>query len=84
MNERIRELAEQAGMTDDKFGMYFAKDKHNEDGVDLEKFAELIIRECAKVIINGGYWSGGPVGPKRQCTPPEIAEMVKDVFGVKE
>ena len=84
MNERIKELAEQAGMTDDKFGMYFAKDKHNEDGVDLEKFAELIIRECAKVIINGGYWSGGPVGPKRQCTPPEIAEMVKDVFGVKE
>ena len=38
MKERIRELAEQAGMTDDKFGMYFAKDKHNEDGVDLEKF----------------------------------------------
>ena len=43
---RIRELAEQAGMTDDKFGMYFAKDKHDEDGVDLEKFAELIVREC--------------------------------------
>ena len=46
MNERIRLLAEQAGMTDDKFGMYFAKDKHREDGVDLEKFAELIVREC--------------------------------------
>jgi hypothetical protein len=49
MKERIRELAEQAGMTDDKFGMYFAKDKHNEDGVDLEKFAELIVRECAGI-----------------------------------
>ena len=46
---RIRELAEQAGMTDNKFGMYFAKDKHDEDGVDLEKFAELIVRECMKV-----------------------------------
>jgi hypothetical protein len=50
MNERIKELAEQAGMTDDKFGMFFAKDKHNEDGVDLEKFAELIIQECCLVI----------------------------------
>ena len=51
MNERIKELAEQAGMTDDKFGMYFAKDfdSHCADGVDLEKFAELIVRECAKV-----------------------------------
>ncbi len=48
MNERIRELAEQAGMTDDKFGMFFAKDfdSHCADGVDLEKFAELIVREC--------------------------------------
>ena len=46
MNERIRELAKQAGMTDDKFGMFFANDKHNEDGVDLQKFAELIVREC--------------------------------------
>jgi hypothetical protein len=50
MNERIKELAEQAGMTDDKFGMYFAKDKHREDGVDLEKFAELIVQECMAQI----------------------------------
>jgi hypothetical protein len=47
---RIRELAEQAGMTDDKFGMYFAKDKHDEDGVDLEKFAELIVKECVGIV----------------------------------
>jgi len=50
MNERIRGLAEQAGMTDDKFGMFFAKDKHDEDGVDLEKFAELIIQECTNIV----------------------------------
>jgi hypothetical protein len=47
MNERIKELAEQAGMTNDKFGMFFAKDKHDEDGVDLEKFAELLLKDCA-------------------------------------
>ena len=50
MNERIKQLAEQAGMTDDKFGMFFAKDKHNEDGVDLEKFAELILTEVISTI----------------------------------
>jgi hypothetical protein len=49
MKKRIRELAEQAGMTVDKYGMYFAKDKHEEDGVDLEEFAELIVRECAGI-----------------------------------
>jgi hypothetical protein len=49
MNERIKKLAEQAGMSDDKYGMFFAKDKHDEDGVDLEKFAELIVQECMTV-----------------------------------
>ena len=40
MNERIRELAEQAGMNivDDKFSTY---------GKFAEKFAELIVKECA-------------------------------------
>jgi hypothetical protein len=49
MNERIKELALQAGMTDDKYGMFFAKDfdSHCADGVDLEKFAELIVKACA-------------------------------------
>ena len=79
MNKRIKQLAEQC-----QIETYGVNGELLEIGFDAEKFAELIIRECAKVIINGGYWSGGPVGPKRQCTPPEIAEMVKDVFGVKE
>ena len=43
MNERIRQLAEQAGMNivDDKFSTY---------GRFAEKFAELIVRECANYI----------------------------------
>ena len=49
-----------------------------------EKFAELIIQECCMVIVNAGYWSGGPLGPKRQCTPPEIAQMIEEYFGVEE
>ena len=43
MNERIKELAEQAGMNivDDKFSTY---------GRFAEKFAELIIRECIERV----------------------------------
>ena len=75
MNKRIKLLAEQAGFIPD-----------NAPGMNpvLEKFAQLIVAECARVIVNGGYWSGGPLGPKRQCTPPEIAQMIKEHFGVEE
>jgi hypothetical protein len=52
--------------------------------IGLEKFAELIVAECSRVIVKGGYWSGGPLGPKRQCTPPEIAQMIRQHFGVEE
>jgi hypothetical protein len=42
MNERIKELAEQAGMNivNDQFSTY---------GKFAEKFAELIVRECAGI-----------------------------------
>ena len=42
MNERIKELAEQAGMiiVDDKFSTY---------GKFAEKFAELIVGECVSI-----------------------------------
>ena len=41
MNERIRELAKEAGLL-----------AHNPEGVPtkLEKFAELIVLECARVV----------------------------------
>ena len=45
MNERIRELAEQANLEIDP-----AHPDHNQKV--LEKFAELIIRECAKLCID--------------------------------
>ena len=49
MNKRMRELAEQAGMLRDKFGLYQdARDP--DDGVDLEKFAELIVQEAIAVV----------------------------------
>ncbi len=41
MNERIRELANESGLL-----------VHNPNGVPtkLEKFAELIVKECARVV----------------------------------
>ena len=48
MNERIKELAEQAGSTHKQsLGVYqFYSD-------ELEKFAELIVRECMKAADEG-------------------------------
>ena len=45
MNERIRELAEQAGFTANDEQKVFLKVYEQE----LEKFAELIVKECANV-----------------------------------
>ena len=74
MNERIKELAEQAGMSDDKFGMFFAKDKHDEDGVDLEKFAELIVQECL-MKANGAKIRGESIDT--------LIRNITEDFGVK-
>jgi hypothetical protein len=44
MNERIKELAEQAGIfKPEQFRQHI-------DALQLEKFAELIVRECARVV----------------------------------
>ena len=48
-----------------------------------EKFAELIVRECGKVIVNGGYRNPA-LGEKHPLTPPEIAKMIEEHFGVDE
>ena len=43
MNERIRQLAEQAGYTKDMFGI------GHWDMPECQKFAELIVRECISI-----------------------------------
>ena len=49
MNEKIRELAEQAGFIDrgTNHTAYM--------NFDHEKFAELIVRECAELSVNSQY-----------------------------
>ena len=78
MNERIRELAEQAGLEfDDDLvlepeAIYYTTQK------DLEKFAELIIEECVEICLvhrvrNNDYNEG-----RTQC-----ASDIKEHFGVE-
>jgi hypothetical protein len=58
MNERIKLLAEQAGL---KYHNWITNESNVKDGdfkyprlEDYEKFAELIVKECAKQVDN--YW----------------------------
>jgi len=46
MNDRIRELAEQAGITTNIDTDYFQRDMNNWVDYFSEKFAELIVQEC--------------------------------------
>ena len=82
MNERIQQLAEQAGMTDDKFGMFFAKDNHNEDGVDLEKFTQLLVEEFEKVAKNPQWYSESASNGWRNPIR-HVCNAMKQHFGVE-
>ena len=48
MNERIRELAEQAGWDN----------HHSKFDTRIEKFAELIVRECTKILADNNEFRG--------------------------
>ena len=56
MNERIRELAEQARVQDRGYFIYQYDDHQSvEKAIDLEKFAELIVNECMNVLDPGEH-----------------------------
>ena len=52
MNERIKELAEQAGITTNLDTDYFEKDINKWVDYYSEKFAELIVQECVSIVEN--------------------------------
>ncbi len=55
MNERIRELAEQAGLRFTQLMSNPMVPVVDGKETDLEKFAELIVRECAELSVNSQY-----------------------------
>jgi hypothetical protein len=69
MNERIKELALQAGLTQAKDFKSGDEVKNFVFGNGLEKFAELIVKECIE-IVDSGYL----IGP---------ANQLREHFGVE-
>ena len=69
MNERIKELAREAGLL-----------AYNPEGppTKLEKFAELIVRECADITYKA-YWDN-----PETVRGIHIKEKIKQHFGVEE
>ncbi len=70
MNERIKELADQC---------YHRYSEHN---IDLEKFAQLIVKECMDIARNVGNISEPDDWALDRCY--EIEQRIQDRFGVEE
>ena len=79
MNERIRELAEQAGisLSQKDFSYYWV-----ESAEDIEKFAELIIRKCMACSTWVGKMNTNSCEPIH--TAHAINQRIKQQFGVEE
>jgi len=76
MNERIKELAEQVGV---KYSLWLgSKPAAYMTYGELEKFAELIVKECLD-IVNRHEYSYHEADPLW-----ETAQLIKQHFGVEE
>ena len=71
MNERIKELAEQAGYLPDMFGV------GHWDTPECKKFAELIVKDSIAGLLDA-------YGPDEHIPQEEIAGFLNNHFGVKE
>jgi hypothetical protein len=76
MNEKIKQLAEQAGLRFTQLMSNPMVPVVDGKETDLEKFAELIVRECIEQVITG------PNGPAHYAV--EAAIRLKKHFGVEE
>jgi hypothetical protein len=76
MNERIKLLAEQAVLQANEVFDQKGKDY---PGIVMEKFAELIVRECLKIVepdqTSGDEWC---------VTLDETAQSIRQHFGVEK
>jgi len=62
MNDRIKELAEQAGLATQHNGIVLTKNVNAAEA--FEKFAELIVRECAEWMASGNIADGFYEAPR--------------------
>ena len=73
MNEQIKQLAVQAGITTNIDTDYFEKDANKWVEYFAEKFAELIVRETLD-----------QVNANMELIWPEIEVKIKEYFGLEE
>ena len=83
MNERIKELAEQAGLKQriwNSLGKELPMWQEDPDNPGLAKFAELIVRECANICQDIDGEDNIDARSGRQ----DCAVEIKEHFGVEE
>ena len=73
MNERIKKFAEQAGFGKRDNELYTSRLEHLPITEDIEKFAELIVRECCEVAHCNFHVDGLTLGG-----------ILREHFGVEE
>lgn len=79
MNQRIQELAEQAGFCHDiNNGIYLCAPMH------MEKFAELIVRECMNIAKNWQDQLENANSLSESNAVGIVAYRIARQFGVKE
>ena len=82
MNERIKKLAEQAGMTVDSDYSLYTKD-FTTYGNFVEKFAQLIVRECIDICLDQHHTWQWDNEPDSSSGPRDCAHSIKKRFGVE-
>ena len=80
MNERIRELVEQAGLEFDNDLALEPEPIYYTTQKDLEKFAELIVRECVQVCADRGAHHDGLYS----AWADDCSKRIGKHFGVEE
>jgi hypothetical protein len=77
MNERIKELAEQAGV---KYSLWLgSKPAAYMTYNELEKFAELIVRDCCEVLEQ----TQDALDRQKWPTPRGCTEYIKEHFSIE-
>ena len=76
MNERIKELAEQAGYHEDMFGI------GHWDMPECKKFAKLLIQECLEACSRSNEIRS-LVPPTRQQVVLDCMREIENTFGVQ-
>ncbi len=84
MDDRIKELALKAGFKKDSWGLYAPGIEGYSIDDELEKFAELIIKECIEIMKEQSYNTS-----MLMCNPPKSSAVwdacnaIEKKFGVK-